>query len=139
MIKKMAKEFKYRGKSIEELVSLSPKELSSLLPSRSRRSIKRGLLKKNPKLVKKIEESYKLVKEGKPQKKIRTHNRSFIVIPKMIGLKVSIHNGKEFNEVLIKPEMIGHMLGEYSMTRKMVKHGGPGIGASRSSKAVKAK
>lgn len=135
----MAKEATYRGKSISELALLTPKELMNYLPARAKRTIKRGMLKKNPRLVKKIEKAYNLVKEGKPQIRIRTHERSFIVLPKMVGLKINVHNGKEFFEVNIKPEMIGHTLGEYSLTRRMVKHGGPGIGASRSSKAVKAK
>jgi len=135
----MVKPAVYRGKSIDELNELSPKELIKFMPSKARRSIKRGMLKKNPKFNKRIDNAYKLVKEGKPQPKIKTHLRSFIILPKMVGLKVGVHSGKEFYEVLIKPEMIGHMLGEYSMTRRPVKHSTPGIGASKSSKAVKAK
>ena len=51
----------------------------------------------------------------------------------MVGLEFEIYNGKEFNRVEIKPEMIGQYLGEYSMTRKIVKHSAPGVGATRSS------
>ena len=54
----------------------------------------------------------------------------------MIGLKVGVYNGKEFVTVEIKPQMIGHYLGEFSLTRKRVQHGSPGIGATRSSKYV---
>jgi small subunit ribosomal protein S19 len=51
----------------------------------------------------------------------------------MVGLTIHVHNGKEFAQVSIKPEMIGHYLGEYAITNKRVQHGAPGVGASRSS------
>jgi small subunit ribosomal protein S19 len=54
----------------------------------------------------------------------------------MVGSKIGIHNGKEFVEVDIKPDMIGHYLGEFAITNKPVRHGTPGIGASRSSMYV---
>jgi small subunit ribosomal protein S19 len=67
---------------------------------------------------------------------IKTHARSMTVLPEMVGLKILVHNGKEFVAVEIKPEMIGHYLGEFAITNKPVKHGTPGIGASRSSMYV---
>jgi len=51
----------------------------------------------------------------------------------MIGLNIKVHNGKEFSQVNIKPEMTGHYLGEYAITNRRVQHGAPGVGASRSS------
>jgi len=54
----------------------------------------------------------------------------------MVGLSIQVHNGKEFTPVEIIPEMIGHRLGEFAITNKPVKHGSPGIGASRSSMYV---
>jgi len=51
----------------------------------------------------------------------------------MIGLLISVHNGKEFFDVTIKSEMVGHYLGEYAITNKRVQHGSPGVGSSRSS------
>jgi small subunit ribosomal protein S19 len=54
----------------------------------------------------------------------------------MVGTKVMVHNGKEFLSVEIKAEMIGHYLGEFAITNKPVRHGTPGIGASRSSMYV---
>ncbi len=42
----------------------------------------------------------------------------------MVGFTFGIHNGKNFIEVLIKEEMVGHHLGEFASTRKFVKHGG---------------
>jgi len=61
---------------------------------------------------------------------IKTHLRNMIVIPEMIGSMVGVYNGKVFNSVEIKPEMIGFYLGEFSITYKPVKHGRPGIGAT---------
>jgi small subunit ribosomal protein S19 len=54
----------------------------------------------------------------------------------MVGAKISVHNGKEFVAIDIKPDMIGHYLGEFAITNKPVRHGTPGIGASRSSMYV---
>jgi len=67
---------------------------------------------------------------------IKTHARDMVVLPEMVGLTIHVHNGKEFVPVKIEPEMIGHYLGEFAITNKPVKHGTPGIGASRSSMYV---
>ena len=67
---------------------------------------------------------------------IKTHVRDLIILPEMVGAKISVHNGKEFVALDIKPEMIGHYLGEFAITNKPVRHGTPGIGASRSSMYV---
>ena len=56
-----------------------------------------------------------------------------IILSEMVGNMVGVHNGKTFNQVKIKPEMIGHYLGKFSITYKPVKHGRPGIGATHSS------
>ena len=56
-----------------------------------------------------------------------------IILPDMVDITINIHNGKEFTPISIKPEMIGHYLGEYAITNKRVQHGAPGVGASRSS------
>ena len=65
---------------------------------------------------------------------MRTHCRDVPILPDFVGKKVAVHNGKEFVSVEIKPEMIGHYIGEFAMTRKAVAHSGPGVGATRSSK-----
>jgi len=121
------KEFRYRGLSIEELQKLSIEELLPLLTSRSRRSLKRGLTEKQDKLLNDIEKSQK-------GDVIRTHLRDMIIIPSFVGHRVDIHNGKEFQRTEIQPYMIGHYLGEFALTRSKVKHTGPGVGATRSSK-----
>ncbi|MCK4896682.1 MAG: ribosomal protein S19 family protein, partial [Candidatus Heimdallarchaeota archaeon] len=64
---------------------------------------------------------------------VRTHVRDMAVLPEMVGATVAIYNGKEYIEILIQPQMIGHVFGEFSPTTKKVNHGSPGIGATRSS------
>jgi len=54
----------------------------------------------------------------------------------MVGKKVSVYSGQEYVTVEIKPEMLGHFLGEFVPTRKETKHSSPGMGATRSSKFV---
>jgi small subunit ribosomal protein S15e len=73
---------------------------------------------------------------GDKPKAVKTHLRDCIIIPSMIQSIVNIHNGKTFNTVEIKPEMVGYYLGEFAMTYKRVTHGKPGVGATHSSKFV---
>ena len=55
---------------------------------------------------------------------IKTWARASEIAPEMVGYTLGVHNGKVFNEVLIKEEMVGHHLGEFSPTKKFIKHGG---------------
>lgn len=55
---------------------------------------------------------------------IKTWSRDSEISPEMIGYTFGVHNGKNFIEVKIREEMIGHRLGEFALTRKFVKHGG---------------
>jgi small subunit ribosomal protein S19 len=119
-------EYTYRGKTISELQEMSLEEFAELLPSRERRSIKRGFTEGQKKVLHKF-------KEGK---KIRTHHRDMIILPEMIGQTIEIHNGKTFVSVDLQPEMIGHRFGEFAPTRSRVVHGSAGVGATRSSKFV---
>ncbi len=115
--------------SLEQLQGLSLEKLFELLPARARRSLTRGITDDKRKLL----EETKLAKAGKLKTPIKTHQRSVIVLPYMIGLTISIYSGKEFLPVDIKPDMVGHYLGEFIRTNKRVVHGAPGVGASRSS------
>jgi len=125
----MPKEFKYRGYTLEQLQGMSYEHFIQLLSSRMRRSLHRGLSKEKMKLLNEI----KKIKEGSTKSNIKTHARDMIILPTMVGVAIQVHNGKEFSAVEMKPEMIGHYLGEYAITNKKVAHGTPGIGASRSS------
>lgn len=123
----MAK-FTFRGKSFEEIKEMDLGEFSLLLKSRQRRTLKHGLTEKQKKLLEKIRK--------RPEKFHRTRCREMIILPEMVGVKIGVHNGKEYTPLEIKPEMIGHRLGEFVMTRRPVKHSAPGFGATRSSKFV---
>jgi small subunit ribosomal protein S19 len=125
----MPKEFRYRGFTVDQLNSMSTEAILELLPSRARRSLNRGISDDKRKLL----EDVRSQKDGKLEGLIKTHARDMIVLPIMVGATVSVYTGKEFLSVQIKPEMIGHYLGEYAITNKKVVHGTPGIGASRSS------
>ncbi|GER56186.1 40S ribosomal protein S15 [Striga asiatica] len=67
---------------------------------------------------------------------VRTHLRNMIIVPEMIGSVLGVYNGKTFNPVEIKPEMISHYLAEFSISYKPVRHGRPGIGATHSSRFI---
>ncbi len=128
----MAKEFTYRGKTLEELKNMDTREFAKLVRSREKITI-----------LKNFEEIEDFVKKCKikteKNKSIRTHKRDLVIVPKMIGYKVSIYNGKQFVPVDIIPEMLGHRFGEFSLSRNKIKHGSAGLGATKSgsSKSVK--
>ncbi len=121
-----AKEFSFRGYSFEEIEKMSLEDFIKLLPSRERRKLRRGLTEQEKIFLEKLK------KEGS----VRTHCRDMVVLPEMVGKVVFVHNGKDFVRVEIKPEMLGHRLGEFAQTRRFEKHSGPGVGATRSSKFV---
>lgn len=123
----MAK-FEMRGKSLEEISGMDIEEFRKIITAKERRSLKRGFTEEQKKLLR------KMVKN--PKKFHRTKSREMIIVPQMLGIKVGIHNGKQYVTVDIKPEMLGHRLGEFALTRKGVKHSSPGFGATRSSKFV---
>ncbi len=120
------KEYTYRGMTIDKLKELSFDEFIEIVPSRQRRSFKRGLSKEQAKL---INDS-----NAKPDKVMRTHRREMIIIPQFVGRKFSVYNGREFVDLEIMPEMIGLYLGELAPTRTTPTHTGPGVGATKSSK-----
>lgn len=128
----MPKDFAYRGLTLNQLQGMSMDEFITILPARQRRTLRRGLKPEQRILLEKIREA---VKQG-GDASVKTHVRTMIILPEMVGVAIHVHNGKEFVNVGIKPEMIGHSLGEFAITNKPVRHGTPGIGASRSSMYV---
>ena len=120
------KEFKFRGRSLEDLKELDVREFARLLKSNERRTVLRQsdeiqgfILRCNKKMQK--------------NKTIRTHLRHLVIVPRMVGLRVNVYSGKTFTPIDITAEMLGHRLGEFSVTRTKVKHGSAGVGATRSS------
>lgn len=120
--------FSFRNRSLEDLKGMSTEEFAQLLKSRQRRALKRGMTDIQKKLLEKVKKD--------PKKFHRTRCREMIILPEMVGSKIGVHSGKEYVPVEIKPEMLGHRLGEFVLTRRGVKHSAPGFGATRSSKFV---
>ena len=122
----------FRGKTIEELKKLDTREFSKLLKSRARRAVMRNF---------NVIENFVMRSEKKEAKNkpIKTHLRELVIVPALVGKTIKIHNGKEFFAVKIVEEMLGHRLGEFSLTRKFVKHGAAGVGATKSSASLSVK
>ena len=111
---RVKKEFTYRGYTMEELsqMELWPSEGSDnsiieLLPSRARRSIGRGMSVENEHFLDRVRRN--------SSKTVRTHRRDMPILPEFVGRRIAIHNGQNFVELDVKPEMIGHYLGELSL------------------------
>lgn len=96
--------------------------------SRARRKFNRNLSRKETGLLKKLRRKKKEAAIGEKPAPVKTHLRSMIVMPEMIGSQVGVHNGKAFGLVEIRAEMTGHYLGEFAMTYKPTKHGKAGMG-----------
>ena len=126
-------EFTYRGYTLEELQDMELDEVAELLPARQRRTITRGLSVQQEKLRERAAEAGEQETANDP---IRTHLRGMPVLPEFVDLTFEVYTGQSFERVRIEPEMIGHYLGEFQLTRTSVEHGQAGIGATRSSKFV---
>ncbi len=83
------------------------------------RSLKKGLYV-DPRLMQKIAKA-QATKDRKP---IKTWARRSTIAPEMVGMTFAVHNGKDFISVFVDENMVGHKLGEFSPTRKFVRHGG---------------
>lgn len=123
LVKKSKDKF-YRGKKIEELKSVDTREFAKLVKARARRTILRNY---------NVIEAFvaKCERNASKNKLIKTHDRSLVIVPKMVGNTIGVHNGKEFVKVIIVEEMLGHRLGEFAMTRRIAKHTSIGGGAKK--------
>ena len=128
----MARKFAYKGKPIEELKQMTLEEFTRIIPAHARRTLKRMGLQ-----VRKFLQKFRHHKAS--NKPMKTHFRQMVIIPEMVGFHVLVHNGNSYKDLLISQEMLGKKLGELSITTKLVKHSGPGIGATRGSKTVELK
>ena len=126
----MAKIAKWYGKTEEEIKKMDMDQFMKLVPSRIRRTLKHGFNQQQKKVIKKV---------GIDHKNIRTQSRDMPILPAMLGKTIKVYSGKEYLPVVITLDMLGHVLGEFVMTRKSVTHGSAGLGATRSSKGVSAK
>jgi small subunit ribosomal protein S19 len=135
----MAKEFRWKGFTVEELKNISLDQFIKLVPARIRRTLKRGLTEEQKKLLEKIRKN--------PNKFHRTHLRDMVILPEMIGAKIGVYIGGakqgdksgKWQAITITPEMVGRRLGEFAIPIKRVQHSAPGIGASKGSKHIASK
>ncbi len=121
------REFTLRGNTLEQLRGMSLEQLAGILGARARRSIRRGFNNETSDFLERLAAT-------PADKVVRTHCRDAIILPQHVGRRVAVHTGKEFKEIEIRAEMIGHYYGEFALTRRFEKHSGPGVGATRSSK-----
>lgn len=123
----MAKEFLFYGKSLEELQKMSIEDFAKLIPARQRRKLARGFTDAEKIFLKNL---------AAGQSDLHTHCRDLVILPSMVGKVIKVHNGKDFMPLTIEKDMLGHRLGEFSISTKKVQHSAPGIGATRSSSAL---
>ena len=80
-------------------------------------------LRKGPYIDEKLMKKIAGMKAGDKQA-VKTWSRGATITPEMVGFMFGVHNGKNFIQVAVQEDMVGHKLGEFSSTRKFVKHGG---------------
>ena len=122
------KQFTFRGKTIEELKKIDVREFSKYLKSRTRRFV----LRRFQEIEKFVERANKKIAKNKP---IKTHRRDLVIVPDLVGMKISIYNGHNFIPIIVTEEMLGHKFGEFAPTRARIKHGKAGVGATKGTRA----
>lgn len=130
----MVERIAFRGMTPSQLSDLSFEEYVKLVNSRERRAIKRNHLE-----FKQLNDKIEKYKKKGISKPIRTHVREAVILPSWIGMKMEVHSGKEFKQLVISANMLGHRLGEYAYSTKRVQHSAPGIRATRGSKFLAVK
>ena len=121
------KEFRFRGKSLQELQALSLKEFAELITSRERRTLNRGFTHDEKKLMAKLEK----------KNTAKTHSREMIILPSFVGKTIKVYNGKQYVDVNVVEEMVGKRLGQYAQTRKKAGHTVGGVGKTKGKVSVK--
>lgn len=129
--KRTFRTYSYRGVDLEQLLTMSNEEFIKLAPARIRRRFARGLGHKPARFMKKLRAAKLAAPENEKPAVVKTHMRNMIVFPEMIGSVVGVYNGKVFNQVEIRPEMVGHYLAEFSISYTPVRHGRAGATTSR--------
>lgn len=122
--RKSLKKTSYRGVDAEQLLTMSIEEFKPLLHSRGRRKFSSKLPETHKKFMAKLQKK-KAEANGEKPAVVKTHLRNVMITPEMLGTVVAVHNGKVFNVVDIRPEMLGRYLGEFSITYKPVARKNP--------------
>lgn len=116
------RKFSYRGHELDALLDMSTEDFMKIVHARARRRFSRGLKRKPMGLIKKLRKAKKEAPANEKPAVVRTHLRDMLVVPEMCGSQIGIYNGKVFNTVDIRPEMIGHYLGEYPLVKTCLQH-----------------
>lgn len=132
--KRIFRQFSYKGKSLEELLEMPVSEFANLVTSDARRHLLRGLNRYEDDLIKRVDAAQNSDSPSALSVPIKTHERSMIILPCMIGCTIAVHGGNGYFPIEIKPEMIGTRLRDYVPTRKVCTHGKPGLGSTGGSK-----
>lgn len=122
----------FRGLEAEDLKKLSIEEFASKIKSGERRSLLRSTREIDD-FVKKAEK--KIMKNKIP----KTHTREMVIVPKFLDWTIGVHNGKDYTQVKVTIEMLGHRLGEFAPTRRIVKHGAAGVGSTKGTSSLSVK
>jgi len=122
------KQITFRGKTLDELKTLSVREFAKYVKSSERRSI----LRQFQEIENFVNRAKKKIANGK---KVKTHKRSLVIVPEMVDMKIQIYNGQNFIPLEITGEMLGHRFGEFALTRARIKHGKAGVGATKGTRA----
>jgi small subunit ribosomal protein S19 len=80
-------------------------------------------LKKGPFIDERLLAKIKKMRPG-DARIVKTWKRAAVITPEMVGFTFGVHNGKDHIPVTVSEQMVGHRLGEFSLTRKFVRHGG---------------
>ena len=134
--KRAFRKYSYRGIDLDDLANMSNEEFYELLGCRQRRRMNRGIKASYVRMYQKVVQAKAECEIGEKPAAVKTHLRDAIIVPQIVGGVIAVYSGRVFNSVEIKPEMIGHYLGELSLSYKPVRHGRPGIGATHSSRFV---
>ena len=126
--KRTFRKYSYRGIDLDKLLDMSNQDLMELFRARARRKFSRGIKRKPITLLKKLRKAKRETAYGEKPEPVKTHLRNMIIVPEMIGSVVGVYNGKQFINVEVKPDMIGHYLAEFSITYKPIRHGKGGMG-----------
>jgi small subunit ribosomal protein S15e len=118
---------------VPQLLDLSDAELLKLFAARQRRRFNRVVQTNSMPnhLIRRLRKARKIAGPNNRPDIVKTHLRNYIVVPEMVTSVVGVYNGKKFVQVEIKPDMIGHYLGEFSITYHPVQHGRSGVANQR--------
>jgi small subunit ribosomal protein S15e len=133
-VRKPFRRYFYRGHEVHKLLDLPFSDLMKLYTARARRRFARGNIPR--KLIRRLRKAKKEATDDEKPAIVKTHHRNMIILPDMVGSQIGVYNGLGYILVDVKPDMIGHYLGEFAITYKPVGHGRPGIGSTNSARFI---